>query len=89
MQQLPLGVRIPDRAVFEHVAEALGSAPGRILFLDDNRLNVEQAASVGIVAHRVAGVQETAALMLELGLLEEGEFRPAAVEEAEIVALPK
>jgi putative hydrolase of the HAD superfamily len=69
-----IGLLKPDRAVFEHVAEALGAPPGRILFLDDNRLNVEQAASVGMVAHRVAGVEQTAALLLELGLLEEGEF---------------
>ncbi|MFN8515545.1 MAG: HAD-IA family hydrolase [Chloroflexia bacterium] len=65
-----IGLIKPDREVFEHVAEALGCAPGRILFLDDNRLNVEQAASVGMVAHRVAGVEQTAALLVSLGLLD-------------------
>ena len=84
-----IGLIKPDRAVFEHVAEALGCAPERILFLDDNRLNVEQAVEVGMVAHRVAGVAETAALLLSLGLLEEGEFQLATVEDAATPALRK
>jgi putative hydrolase of the HAD superfamily len=84
-----IGLIKPDRAVFEHVAEALGCEPGRILFLDDNRLNVEQAASVGMVAHRAAGVEETVALLRELGLLEEGEFQPVDVEATGTPAMPK
>jgi glucose-1-phosphatase len=84
-----IGLIKPDRAVFEHVAEVLACPPGRILFLDDNRLNVEQAIDVGMVAHRVAGVVETAALMLSLGLLEEGEFQLATVDDAPTPALPK
>lgn len=84
-----IGLIKPDREVFEHVAEALGCEPGRILFLDDNRLNVEQAAAVGMVAHRVAGVEETATLLLSLGLLEAGEFQPAAVVVDETTVLPK
>ena len=73
-----IGLIKPDRAVFEHVADALGCPPGRVLFLDDNRLNVEQAAAVGMIAHRVAGVAETTALLVSLGLLErEALFDPA------------
>jgi glucose-1-phosphatase len=67
-----IGLIKPDRAVFEHVIEALGCPPGRILFLDDNRLNVEQARAVGMVAHRVAGIGEAATLLCALGLLGEG-----------------
>ena len=47
------------------------------LFLDDNRLNVEQARAVGMVAHRVAGVIETSALLRSLGLLDDGIVHPA------------
>jgi putative hydrolase of the HAD superfamily len=84
-----IGLIKPDRAVFEHVVEALGCAPGRVLFLDDNRLNVEQAALVGMVAHRVAGVQETAALLVSLGLLEEGEFQPVIVDAVGTLPAPE
>jgi hypothetical protein len=42
-----------------------------------------------MVAHRVAGVAETAAVLLSLGLLEEGEFQPATLEDAATPALPK
>ncbi len=66
-----MGLIKPDRAVFEHVADVLGCPPGRVLFLDDNWLNVEQAMAVGMVAHRVVGVGETAALLVSLGLLNE------------------
>ncbi len=37
----------PDREIFVHVAAALGLAPDRILFLDDNPANVDQARSGG------------------------------------------
>lgn len=73
-----IGLIKPDRAVFIHVVDALGCPPERVLFLDDNRLNVEQARSVGMVAHRVAGVAETTAALLSLGLWEEVAPQPAA-----------
>jgi putative hydrolase of the HAD superfamily len=65
-----IGLIKPDRAAFEHVVAALDCAAGRILFLDDNLVNVEQARAVGMVAHRVAGVEEAAALLRALDLLE-------------------
>ena len=64
-----IGLIKPDAAVFTHVVEALGHAPERILFLDDNRLIVEQARAVGMVAHRVVGVAEADALLRSLGVL--------------------
>lgn len=78
-----IGLIKPDRAVFEHVADVLGYPPGRVLFLDDNQLNVEQAAAVGMVAHRVAGVAETAAVLVSLGLLEEEALRRTALGYAD------
>ena len=43
-----IGLRKPDQAAFEWVADAMGVAPGRILFLDDNRQNVEGAEAAGM-----------------------------------------
>ncbi len=45
----------PDRAIFTHVTSALRLAPERILFLDDNTVNVEQARSVGLAGAAGAG----------------------------------
>ena len=51
-----IGLLKPDRAIFEHVIDRLGHTPERILFLDDNALNVESARSVGISAYCVQGL---------------------------------
>jgi len=64
-----LGLIKPDADIFAHVVEKLACAPGEILFLDDNRLNVEGARSVGLDAHRVEGVTEARALLELRGLL--------------------
>lgn len=61
-----LGLAKPDPAVFETVARALNVAPDRICFLDDNRVNVTAADSVGM---RAAHVQGPAAARTALSLL--------------------
>jgi putative hydrolase of the HAD superfamily len=53
-----LGIVKPDREVFERVAGLLPAPPDRVLFLDDNAVNVDGAASAGFVARRVRGVGE-------------------------------
>jgi len=45
-----IGLRKPDRAAFEWVTAAMGVAPERILFLDDNRQNVAGAEAAGLQA---------------------------------------
>lgn len=45
-----LGVHKPEAAAFEQAAEALGVAPGEVLFVDDRLENVEGARSVGMQA---------------------------------------
>ena len=45
-----IGLRKPDRAAFEWVADAMGVVPGRILFLDDNPQNVACAEAAGLQA---------------------------------------
>jgi putative hydrolase of the HAD superfamily len=45
----------PDADYFEHVLEILDVPAQRVLFVDDNAINVEGAARLGIVARRAAG----------------------------------
>ena len=59
----------PDAEYFEHVLEAMGAAAQRTLFIDDNAINVDAAARLGIVTRRVAGVAGAQAAFRELGLL--------------------
>jgi len=59
----------PDRAAFEYVATALGCAPGRILFLDDNQVNVDGAFAVGMQARRTGGFPAVQLALAELGLM--------------------
>ena len=46
----------PDAEYFEHVLDALDVPAQRVLFIDDNAINVDAAARLGIVTRRVAGV---------------------------------
>lgn len=64
-----VGMIKPDVEIFQYVLDHLGIPPDRILFLDDNRRNVEAAQSVGMVARRVAGLAEVRAALTELGVL--------------------
>jgi HAD superfamily hydrolase (TIGR01509 family) len=59
----------PDRAAFEHVLEALGCTASRVLFLDDNTLNVDAARTLGIHAVRVQGLEQTQRALIELDIL--------------------
>ena len=59
----------PDAEYFEHVLEALDAQAPRVLFIDDNAINVEAAARLGIVTRRVAGVDGAREAFRELGLL--------------------
>lgn len=52
-----IGLLKPDAAVFEHVAARLGTPPERVLFIDDNAINVESAAAAGFRAAHAAGVE--------------------------------
>jgi putative hydrolase of the HAD superfamily len=61
----------PDAAAFEDVTQSLGCAPEQVLFLDDNRLNVEAAARMGMHAARVQGPREAHRVLAEFGIIEE------------------
>jgi len=56
----------PDADYFEHVLESLGMPAHRVLFVDDNAINVEGAARVGIVARQVAGPADVRKTLSEL-----------------------
>ena len=59
----------PDAEYFAHVIEALDVPAQRMLFVDDNPVNVAAARRLGIVARRVAGVDGARAAIAALGLL--------------------
>ena len=50
--------------------EALDVPAQRVLFIDDNAINVEAAARLGMVTRRVAGVDGARSAFAELGLLD-------------------
>ncbi len=60
----------PDAAAFEHVVEALDYGAAQVLFLDDNSLNVEAAARVGMHAVRVQGPAQTERALIDFGIIE-------------------
>ena len=59
----------PDREIFAHVISVLGLAPDRILFLDDNAANVDEARSVGLAGALVRGTGEARTALVEHGVL--------------------
>lgn len=64
-----MGLIKPDADVFEHVAQVVGLEPRRIAFVDDNVLNVDAAAAVGLQARLVSGVTGARGALVELGLV--------------------
>ena len=62
----------PDAEYFEHVLQALDTPAQRVLFIDDNAINVAAAATLGMHTRRVAGVEGARQAFVELGLLSQG-----------------
>lgn len=61
----------PDIGAFEHVAKFVGLPPGRVLFLDDNAVNVEGAAAVGFRGEGLARSARSAQ-MLQPSIVDRG-----------------
>lgn len=59
----------PDEDAFQQVVDELDCAPSSIFFIDDNLLNVEAAAQIGIRAVQVKGVEGAERALLEAGVL--------------------
>jgi glucose-1-phosphatase len=64
-----LGLLKPDVGAFAQVAGMLQVPAERVLFLDDNALNVAGAAAAGFQAVRAVGVQEARQCLAESGVL--------------------
>jgi putative hydrolase of the HAD superfamily len=64
-----LGIVKPDRALFDRVAQLLPAPPDRVLFLDDNSINVDGAIGAGFVARQVRGVDVARAALVAAGVL--------------------
>ena len=58
-----IGLVKPDREAYDHVVRALGVPPERILFLDDNQINIEGARVVGLRAERAVGVEQAGRIL--------------------------
>ena len=63
-----LGLVKPDRAIFDRVAAELGLPPPTILFIDDNRINVDGARRAGWRAEVAKGPDEARAALARHGL---------------------
>lgn len=61
----------PDADYFEHVLDAMDIPAQQVLFIDDNAINVESAARLGIHTRRVVGVDGARQAFRELGLMED------------------
>jgi putative hydrolase of the HAD superfamily len=59
----------PDQEAFEHVIDSTRCAPARILFLDDNQLNVDNAAATGMVARKTVGITEVRQVLQQFGVV--------------------
>ncbi len=64
-----LGMVKPDREIFDHVSRQLGAPGRRLLFLDDNTLNVEAAVDAGWIAAKVDGVNQATQALAHHGVL--------------------
>lgn len=64
-----LGLVKPDLEIFEHVVADLDVEPAQVLFLDDNRINVDAARAAGLQAERVVGVSEARQALTASGVL--------------------
>jgi len=62
-----VGALKPDDDYFEHVLGALGTPAARVLFVDDNAINVEAAARFGVVARRVTSPAEVRRVLVDAG----------------------
>jgi putative hydrolase of the HAD superfamily len=59
----------PDPDAFEHVVDSLGISADQILFLDDNRINVDTAHRLGLHALQVRGLTETERALTDAGII--------------------
>jgi FMN phosphatase YigB (HAD superfamily) len=64
-----LGLVKPDPEIFELVVAQLPALAPRVLFLDDNTINVDAASACGFTAVRTQGVEEARQVLVDAGVL--------------------
>lgn len=68
----------PDAVAFTQIVDTHGVSPERILFLDDNQINVDAASACGLHAVRAAGFNAAVQHLITLGALDK-EDAPSTV----------
>src|SRR5690349_12193048 len=63
-----IGLRKPDKAVYDHVVQAIGVPASRIVFFDDLAENVDGARACGLKAVHVKSSEDVAAALAALGI---------------------
>jgi FMN phosphatase YigB (HAD superfamily) len=58
----------PDREIYDYVLAELGCPASKVLFLDDNQINVDGARIAGLHAERARGTNEARAALARHGL---------------------
>ena len=64
-----IGLAKPDRVAFDHVAQAMGVAPERILFFDDLAANVIGARAAGFNAVQVKSTADIRRALASMGIV--------------------
>jgi len=63
------GFMKPDPEAYRHVISEMACEPSRILFFDDNRVNVEAARRAGMDAFHVSGFADVKRKLLDIGII--------------------
>ncbi len=61
-----IGLLKPDPEIYRHVVRELGIEPAQMVFIDNRKVNVEGAESIGATGHHFTGVQELRAFLSTL-----------------------
>ena len=61
-----LGMIKPDPEIYRHVARDLGIEPSELVFIDNKKVNVEGAESIGVTGHVFTGVGVLRAFLASL-----------------------
>lgn len=63
-----IGLMKPDREIYDHVIDELGTEPATILFIDDNQMNVDGARAAGMRSEVAKGPEQASAVLAGYGL---------------------
>jgi putative hydrolase of the HAD superfamily len=78
-----LGLRKPDRKIYQVALDVLQRDPEGVVFIDDRVENVAAAASLGIHGVRYEGSEQLTGELVRLGILPvQGRFRELRVQQA-------